>query len=92
MSQKLYLYRPGQKALKLSFTVDDIPILQEWYELHFPGPDYPKFSDLELEWKNMFAKTVSFARYRVSYLLREFILIVLNEFIKAITKIKNFFR
>jgi hypothetical protein len=92
MSEKLYLQRPGQKPLELSFTADDLPILKEWYELKFPGPVKPKFEELELSWKNMFAKSGSFGMYRVRYRWRELRTAIKTEFNKPITTIKSFFR
>jgi hypothetical protein len=86
MSEKLYQLRPGQKPSKLQFSDDDLPILQEWYEATFPGPVKPAFSELDLTWKNMFAKSVSFALYRCRYRYRELGAVMIIMVKKSVAK------
>jgi hypothetical protein len=92
MIEKQYLPLPGQKPQKLGFTAEDIPILKEWYELKFPGPDMPAFSDLDSTCKKAFVGTLSFALYRCRYRWRELVDVINAELNKSITIIKNFFR
>lgn len=83
MSEKLYLKRPGKKALKLSFTADDIPLLKKWYEdgnKRDGLTNAPDFKDLPITTKNNMAKTLSYAQYRLNYRWKE-----------LKTAIKNFF-
>lgn len=92
MSEKLYLYKPGENPIKLAFTIDDLPILKEWYDLRIKSEGMPEFKELPIETKNNMANTVSFAGFRLGKKQDEFYEAVKMDFKKLIAKIKTFFR
>lgn len=86
---------PGEKVTKLYFTVDDLPLLKQWYEdgnKRDGLTNAPPFEQLPIETKNNMAKTLSFSGYKLDNAWEGLGTCIIHDLKTVTTTIKNFFR